>query len=127
MSLRKIFAVAALIGVAFLAGGITCYSYFFEKIIRQVDTSTEDLLLEKTMVLQFLREGHLSDADAQLESIAWNQMVSLGHRVEQGQSVPVRLRPAVEYNCNYFRAHEPTPYARPAELRSYWCALLQKK
>jgi hypothetical protein len=79
------------------------------------------------MVLQFVREGHKDDAEHQLDSISWNQMISLGHRVEKGEQVPEVVRPAINYHCEYFHAHKNGTNVRLEEQRAYWCTLLQKQ
>lgn len=113
--------------LAFIAGAGASFGYFFSKITRDIDTATESVLLEKTMVLQFLREGYKVDAEHQLDSISWNQMISLGHRIERGEPLPKVVRPAVDYHCEYFQAHKNGANAKLEEQRAYWCSVLQKR
>ena len=91
--MRRVLVFLVVVALAFIAGAGASFGYFFSKITRDIDTATESILLEKTMVLQFVREGHKDDAEHQLDSISWNQMISLGHRVERGTPVPLCPRP----------------------------------
>jgi hypothetical protein len=76
--------------------------------------------------LMLLREGKIDYVSNQLESLSWNQLVSIGHRMERDQAAPEQVDPAIQYHCNHFRAEKARLDSKLVEQRTYWCGVLEK-
>lgn len=124
MSWRRLFAFTGVAVTAFLAGAVACFYLYFERIEQKFEEANDELLLGRTMVLQFIRNGDIGQADQNLEATAWNQIINVGHRVERGEKVPARVLPSVMYHCDYFLGQAPKLDERLVEQRSYWCNLI---
>lgn len=102
---------------AFISGVAVAGWYFYG----WVQQSTEDMLIDRTNVLQYMRTGDIKFAEQHVESIAWNQIISIGNRVADGHSVTARAREAVTYHCSQFSKQKSTMASKLAEERTYWC------
>jgi len=127
MTFRKSAALTVLVAFAFLLGGIASYWFFIAKLERFVDDGIDGLLLQKTEQLMLLRDGKIDYVSNQLESLSWNQLVSIGHRMERDdQAAPEQVIPAIQYHCNHFRAEAARLDRKLVEQRTYWCSVLEK-
>jgi hypothetical protein len=126
MRITKVLLSLAIALVAFVGGAVASFNYFFSTTAKQLESMTEVSLGERTMLLQFVRDGLTRDAEQQLESIAWNHLVTLGHQVERGERLSDKVRPAISYHCAFFEAHKSQLALKIQEERAHWCSLLQK-
>jgi hypothetical protein len=118
MSTRKFILIAALVTpCVFVLGMATSGWYFYT----WVTASTEDALIDRTLVLQYIREGDFKFAENRVESIAWNQIFSIGNRAARGQTPTVRASEAVAYHCDRFKKQQPVLDITLAKQRAYWC------
>lgn len=122
---RPVFLVA-IMALAFVLGGVASYWFFVVKLERVLNDNVDGLLLQKTEQLMLLRDGKIDYVSNQLESLSWNQLVSIGHRMERGQSAPDQVVPAIRYHCNHFRAQKAGLDSELVEQRTYWCSVLEK-
>jgi hypothetical protein len=74
--IRSLLTITFVVTCAFVAGVAIAGWYFYG----WVDQSTEDALIDRTNVLQYIRTGDIKFAEQHVESIAWNQIVSMGNR-----------------------------------------------
>lgn len=92
MSTRKFIWIAVVAApFLFVLGAAASGWYFYT----WVTSNTEDALIDRTLVLQYMRQGDVKFAESRVESIAWNQIISIGNRVARGQQPTVRASDAV--------------------------------
>jgi hypothetical protein len=113
--------------VAFVAGAAVLWFVYLNRIEAQIRAAGDQLLLDRTMVLQFIREGHISHAESHLESTAWGRIVSVGNRVAQGEAAPPEVIPSIEYHCDHLRKFAEQRDPKLIEQRSHWCKLLVQR
>ena len=112
--------------VAFALGAATSFWFFAARIVAQVDNATDSLLVDRTMVLQYLRDGNTQFVEQHVESVAWNQVISVGHRKERGESPSPGVQEAIKYNCRHFSEQRAMLEPKLAEQRAYWCSLFSQ-
>lgn len=118
MSARKFIWIAALVAPCFFVLGLATSGWYFYTWMASI---TEDALIDRTLVLQYIRQGDVNFAENRVESISWNQIISIGNRVARGQAPTARASEAVAYHCNQFEKKRPVLEKMLAEQRAYWC------
>lgn len=117
---RFAFTITIAVIASFMAGAAGAGWYFYG----WVNQSTEDALVDRTIVLQYLRTGDIGDAkfaEKRIESIAWNQIISIGNRVAAGHPATLRASEAVTYHCSELKKQQLVPESNIARERAYWC------
>jgi len=127
MSRRSTIVALTLASVlAFALGAATTFLFLVDRFATQVDKETDGLLIDRTMVLQSLRDGNTQFVEQHVESLAWNQVISVGRRKEQGEPPSAGVQEAIQYNCRHFSQQRAMLDPKLAEQRSYWCSLFSK-
>jgi hypothetical protein len=112
--------------LAFALGAAACFFLVTARFTSELDKLTDGLLIDRTVALQNLRDGNTRFVEQQIESLAWNQLITVGHRKERGELPSAAVQEAVQYNCRRFSTQKESLAPKVAEERAYWCGLLTK-
>lgn len=112
--------------VAFVIGAATSFLFLAARFATQVDNISDGLLVDRTMLLQHLRDGNSQFVEQYVEALAWNQVISVGRRQEQGETPSPRIREAIQYNCRRFAQQKAALDPKLVEQREYWCSQFPK-
>ena len=118
MPKRRAFLLVGAIALGSFLAGAAAVGWYGYSLSKQM---IEGMLIDRTLVLRYLRQGDFKFAEGHVESIAWNQIISIGNGAARGEAPSANAKEAVAYHCERFEQEKQSLDKTLASQRAYWC------